>query len=162
MYRCTVVGVLNLCSETTREKQKNKKDKDKDKDTNNIIRCLFVILLSFSVFVSKMIANSTNISNRMFRSQRIIILSILAAFLMLLGITSLSGHHQVVVNSVKSMSNKASDSISDFYNKVDPSLPSDEKELKEEGIADAERLAELADEKLKEIKEEDNTRAQQK
>ena len=108
-----------------------------------------------------MIANSTNISNRMFRSQRIIILSILAAFLVLLGITSLSGHHQVVVNSVKSMSNKASDSISEFYNKVDSSLSSDEK-LIEEGKADAEKLAELADEKLKEIKEEENSNPQQK
>lgn len=109
-----------------------------------------------------MIANSTNISNRMFRSQRIIILSILAAFLVLLGITSLSGQHQVVVNSVKSMSNKASDSISEFYNKVDSSLSSDEKELIEEGKADAEKLAELADEKLKEIKEEENSNPQQK
>ena len=44
------------------------------------------------------------------------------------------------------MSNKASDSISEFYNKVDSSLSSDEKELIEEGKADAEKLAELADE----------------
>ena len=48
------------------------------------------------------------------------------------------------------------------FRKVDSSLSSDEKELIEEGKADAEKLAELADEKLKEIKEEENSNPQQK
>ncbi|RCK54478.1 hypothetical protein Cantr_04805 [Candida viswanathii] len=48
-----------------------------------------------------MIANSTQISNRMFRSQKIIILTMLAGFLVLLGITGFSGHHNMLEDAVK-------------------------------------------------------------
>ncbi|CAI5758421.1 unnamed protein product [Candida verbasci] len=63
-----------------------------------------------------MIANSTQISNRMFRSQRFIIMIILAFFSLMLIITALSGHHEKVVNSVKQFSTKASDSLSQYTN----------------------------------------------
>ncbi|EMG45350.1 hypothetical protein SBY92_001044 [Candida maltosa Xu316] len=92
-----------------------------------------------------MIANSTRISNRMFRSQRLIVLTILAGFLVLLGITSISGHHHAMIESVKDMSTKAGNSISGMYN-----WGPEEEELNEQAQAEVDKLKELADESQEE------------
>ena len=106
-----------------------------------------------------MIANSTHISNRMFRSQKLMMLSILAAFLVLLGITGISGHHHQVIATVKSASNKASDTIAGLYNGY--ALSEDEQELKDQAEAEAEKLAESDADKQAEDKEQKEAQKQE-
>ncbi|RCK66745.1 hypothetical protein Cantr_02284 [Candida viswanathii] len=107
-----------------------------------------------------MIANSTHIANRMFRSQRIVILAILASFLVLLGITGATGHHHQVVASVKSAGTKASDTLSGIYKAY--AMSPAEQELALEAEAEAEKLEHLAQEKQEEVKEEKAAKAQEK
>ncbi|KAI5959101.1 uncharacterized protein KGF55_005592 [Candida pseudojiufengensis] len=60
-------------------------------------------------------ANSTQISNRIFKSQRFMILIILTIFIVLLIITGISGHHQKILNNVTKFSTKASDKLNNYY-----------------------------------------------
>ncbi|EER30181.1 conserved hypothetical protein [Candida tropicalis MYA-3404] len=106
-----------------------------------------------------MIANSTHISSRMFRSQKLMMLSILAAFLVLLGITGISGHHHQVIATVKSASNKASDTIAGIYNEY--ALTPEQEEIAEEAKIDAEKLSELDAEKQAEVNEEKQAKEQE-
>lgn len=106
-----------------------------------------------------MIANSTQISNRMFRSQRIIILSILAAFLLLLGITGFSGHHNQVMESMKTASNSASDKISEFYKGSNYKANENNEE---DAKADADKLAQLDANKQEEAKEQKEAKQKEK
>ena len=92
-------------------------------------------------------ANSTQISNRMFKTQRLVILVIVAMFGLLLIITSLAGHHENVINQVKTYTNKAGDSLSDLYKSLNK-LPSPDL-----GDADLEKQAE-AQEEADRLKEE--------
>ncbi|RLV93850.1 hypothetical protein JA1_002233 [Spathaspora sp. JA1] len=84
-----------------------------------------------------MMANSTNISNRIFRSQRYVVLLILSSFIVLLVITGLAGHHEKVVQHVKNFKTKASDSLAEFYNS-NHAFTSDKSEYQMEKEAEAE------------------------
>lgn len=105
-----------------------------------------------------MIANSTQISNRMFRSQRIILLAILGAFLVLLGITGFSGHHNMVMESMKTASNTAGDKLAGIYNGYTDKSSSEQEEAAAldavDGKAEANKLANLAKEKQDQAKED--------
>lgn len=83
----------------------------------------------------------------MFKTQRMIILVIVAMFAVLLIITSLAGHHDKVIDQVKTYTNKASDSLSEFYKSLNK-LPSPDL-----GDADLEKQAE-AQEEADRLKEE--------
>lgn len=80
-------------------------------------------------------ANSTQISNRMFKTQRMIIMVIATMLILLLVITSLAGHHEKVINQVKSYTDKASESLSGFYKPLDKSPSSEsQEEAQKEGV----------------------------
>lgn len=85
-----------------------------------------------------MIANSTNISNRMFRTQRFVILMILAAFVLLLIITAAGGHEQIKNKS--EVYNKASEKLTLYFGEAYNKLSNDaelEKEAEEQELKDA-------------------------
>ncbi|KAI5953134.1 hypothetical protein KGF54_002505 [Candida jiufengensis] len=94
-------------------------------------------------------ANSTQISNRIFKSQRFVILIIISCFTILLIITGISGHHQKIVDSVSNYTTKASQHLQQYYdtnNKISTDDIQMEKAAEEQEEED--RLKEVEEAKI--------------
>ncbi|KAG2736580.1 hypothetical protein G9P44_000670 [Scheffersomyces stipitis] len=109
-----------------------------------------------------MYANSSHISNRIFRSQRFMILLILSSFIALLIITSISGHGAALQEQVSS----ASDKLAAFYSGTDrlPSGKSDvemekEAEKEEEELKQSAAAAAAAEKENGKSKKPESTKA---
>lgn len=95
-----------------------------------------------------MIANSTNISARMFRTQRFVVLMILSMFIVMLLITGFGAHSHIKKNNPE-FYNKASDKFSEYYDTAVNTFMGDQNqydleqatEMKEDQEAEAAKAA---------------------
>lgn len=79
-----------------------------------------------------MIANSTHLSKRMFRSQRLVVVTILAGFVTLLIITALAGHHGGEI--VRNVSNRVG--LNEYSFKTSAAINNEDLDTDSDGMAE--------------------------